>query len=159
LQKFHALETMWGGNNVQQQQNNKKAFESKVLTCLACLPNSLAHSAFLIVGKKTSKDLKRSIETWDWLRRLWSQAKDCQWSRVFQILHLGIWPKVLILRGFQVQQPGFWPNIVTSIKSIHVDECVHIVDMEDDKMKRSNMETLNNFHCKCDANIPQQEAF
>jgi hypothetical protein len=127
LQKFHAHVPMWGGNNVQQQQNNKKTFESKVLACLACLSNYLAHSAFLIVGKKTSKDLKRSIETWDWLRRLWSQAKDCQRSRGFQILCLGIWPKV-ILRGFQVQQPGFWPNIITSIKSFHVDECVHIVD-------------------------------
>jgi hypothetical protein len=38
LQKFHAHVTMWGGNNVQQQQNSKKNFwiQSYSLALLAC---------------------------------------------------------------------------------------------------------------------------
>jgi hypothetical protein len=76
LQKFHAHVTIWGDNNNNNNNNNNKTFESKVFARLACL-------VFLIVGKKTSKDFKRAIETWDRLRRPWAWAKDQDVSKFY----------------------------------------------------------------------------
>jgi hypothetical protein len=52
LQKFHAHVTMWGGNNVQQQQNSKKTFESKVTHLPCLLAKFLSSLGFPHCGKK-----------------------------------------------------------------------------------------------------------